>query len=128
MFRSVMLPLARITAGRRVSLYTIREAYNENSMHVPYPGLIPEEVPLCLDQTQEGSSMSYFVWKLRSCALFGAKLAPRGANLAPRGDISAPNGAKIWRLRFFSVVCLGSTRRGAGKRPVYPTVLPDKKF
>eukprot|EP00116_Pleurobrachia_bachei_P003623 sb/3463885/ len=41
-------------------LYTIREAYNENSMHVPYPGLIPEEVPLCLDQTQEGSSMSYF--------------------------------------------------------------------
>jgi len=48
-------------------LYTIREAYNENSMHVPYPGLIPEEVPLCLgDNCADGvpttTSRVYHLW------------------------------------------------------------------
>ena len=29
-------------------LYTIREAYHVSTFNVPYPGLIPEEIPLCL--------------------------------------------------------------------------------
>ena len=29
-------------------LYTIREAYHVSDINVPYPGVIPEEIPLCL--------------------------------------------------------------------------------
>eukprot|EP00116_Pleurobrachia_bachei_P003219 sb/3463481/ len=54
-----------------------------------------EEKECCEEEDCEGWS----IWKLRSCALFGAKLAPTWRHVAPRGDILAPNGAKIWRLR-----------------------------
>jgi len=47
-------------------LYTIREAYHVSTFNVPYPGLIPEEIPLCLGETCEkgGSSTTrvYHLW------------------------------------------------------------------
>lgn len=49
-------------------LYTIREAYHVSSKHVPYPGVIPEEIPLCLgkDCSQLGpgaqTTRVYHLW------------------------------------------------------------------
>lgn len=46
-------------------LYTIREAYHHNLMNVPYPGIIPEDIPLCLGKdcnTSGRTSRVYHLW------------------------------------------------------------------
>lgn len=48
-------------------LYTIREAYHYSLQSVPYPGIIPEDIPLCLgDQCDKsadtGTSRVYHLW------------------------------------------------------------------
>jgi hypothetical protein len=47
-------------------LYTIREAYHVSDVNVPYPGVIPEEIPLCLGDNCENTGMDttrvYHLW------------------------------------------------------------------
>lgn len=48
-------------------LHTIREAYHVSNMNIPYPGLVPEEVPLCLagncgDNTGGNTTRVYHLW------------------------------------------------------------------
>lgn len=46
-------------------LYTIREAYHVSGLNIPYPGIVPEEIPLCLgDNCEKGGSTTTRIFHL----------------------------------------------------------------